>query len=440
MNSIFLKGDDMKKFWVLTIFLILSGRLSYVRAKTSEGTIKEKRQIQKEAKLTDVDEKLLKAVNSLNVDGVKKALSQGANPNASWSFSAAIGLPCGIGKADEDEDTCIEVMEILLNAGATISQRYAGSYMYGAIYNNQNGVVRLLLKNGVNPNGTHYGQETFMELAQQHSRQDIVDTLFAHGAKLISLQEALQLRLIEATEMGTLEDVHKVVQDGASPKLSTRLKKTALIELLMGTPDRNLLNTYAKVSYLMQEGADVNFEGKPINERIPYTALGVAVVFLPHRVESKDGYLYEMILNALIKAGANVSYQDSNSQKNTPLHLAVSEKNIIAVEILLAAGADTSACNWLGSPVHSAVSHIPILKKLIASGADLSISTKEGLLKGYTPLHNAVMGNYYTATELLLEAGANVNIKDENGKLPLHYAKSAEIIKLLKAHGAKKQN
>lgn len=427
----------MKKFWVLTMFLILSGTLSYVHAQTFEGTIKEKRQIQKEAKLTDVDEKLLKAVNSLNIDGVKKALSQGANPNASWSYSAAIGLPCGIGKADEDEDICIEIMEILLNAGATISQRHAGSYIYGAIHNNQNRVVRLLLKNGVNPNGTHYGYETFMELAQQHSRQDIVDTLFVHGAKLISHQEVLQLRLIEATKMGALEDVHKVVGDGASPLLSTRLKKTALIELLRGTPDRNLLNTYAKVSYLLQEGADVNFEGKPINERIPYTALGVAVVFLPIRVESQDGYLYEMILNALIKAGANVSNQGSAKQKNTPLHLAISEKNIIAVEILLDAGADTSACNWLGSPVHSAVSHIPILKKLIASGADLSIRTNGSLSKGVTPLNLAVRMNLYTAAELLLEGGANINLKDQDGKTPLDYAESAEMIKLLKSHDAK---
>lgn len=423
---------------MLSMLLILSGSLSFVRAQTSEGLIKEKRRIQKEPKLTDVDEKLLKAVNSLNVDEVKKALSQGANPNASWSYSAAIGLPCGIGNEDEDENICVEVMEILLNAGATISQRDAGSYMYGAIHNNQNGVVRLLLKNGVNPNGTIYGHETFMELAQQHSRQDIVDTLFVHGAKPISHQEVLQLRLIEATVMESLEDVHKVVEDGASPRLSTRLKKTALVELLEGTPDRNLLNTYAKVSYLLQEGADVNFEGKPINERISYTALGVAMVFLPIGVESQDEYLYEIILNALIKAGANISYQGSAKQKNTPLHLAIGEKNMIAVEILLGAGADTNVCNEHGfSPVHGAISHIPILKKLIASGVDLSIRTNGSWSKGETPLQLAVRMNFYTAAELLLKGGAEINIKDVDGKILLDYTESAEMIKLLRAHGAK---
>lgn len=431
----------MKKFWVLTMFLILSGTLSYVHAQTSEGIIKEKRKIQKEANLTEVDEKLLKAVKDINIDGVKKALSEGANPNASYGYpgGTGIGLICGQkSNSFQDEAKYIDILKILLNSGARISKDVVGMYMIDAIRRGHSEVVGFLLNNGVSPNGTFYGQKTFMELAQQYARQDIVDTLFVHGAKLISHQEVLQLRLIEATEMGTLEDVHKVVEDGASPLLSTRLKKTALIELLTGTPDRNLLNTYAKVSYLLQEGADVNFEGKPINERIPYTALGVAVVFLPIRVQSKDGYLYEMILNALIKAGANVSYQGSAKQKNTPLHLAISEKNIIAVEILLAAGTDTSACNWLGSPVHSAVSHIPILKKLIASGADLSIRTN-GSWKGLTPLHLAVRMNLYTAAELLLEGGVNINLKDQYGKTPLDYAESAEMIKLLKTHGAKEQ-
>jgi hypothetical protein len=40
---------------------------------------------------------------------------------------------------------------------------------------------------------------------------------------------------------------------------------------------------------------------------------------------------------------------------------------------------------------------------------------------------------------MLIEAGSKIMPKDDKGKTPLDYAESAEMIKLLKDHGAKEQ-
>ena len=61
--------------------------------------------------------------------------------------------------------------------------------------------------------------------------------------------------------------------------------------------------------------------------------------------------------------------------------------------------------------------------------ASLSFKRKRDDVKVYTAL----------TIEALLNAGAKVTDKDKEGKTALDYAKSAEMIKLLKSHGAKEE-
>jgi len=457
----------MKPHLSFAIILIVTGITTSSRSKPETKPTKEpertgvfrieapsdiSKNLSETTELTDVDKSLLKAVKALDIVGIREALSQGANPNASHIYTSDGGNPIGLicsqkGNSFRDETKYIEILELLVNAGATVSGRHMDTNMHDAIENGHRPVVEFLLNNGVDPRGNWANRETFVELAEQYSQQEIVDLLRAYGAIPISHQQALQFRLIQATMRGTLKDVHQAVKNGASPKLPTRLKETALIQLLMWGFGPVNLECYAKLSYLLQEGADVNFEGVPTgfrpNEGIPYTALAVTVSYMNNRRNPETDYLYEMILNALIRAGADVNAQGLNNDRTTPLHSAVNADNITAVEILLDAKADATICDhgYLGfSPIHYAVDNIPILKKFIASGADLSIQAKgTGGSTGDTPLHIAVIGNHYRAAELLLEGGADIRIKNSDGKTPLDYAKSTEMIELLKSHGAKEQ-
>ena len=60
---------------------------------------------------------------------------------------------------------------------------------------------------------------------------------------------------------------------------------------------------------------------------------------------------------------------------------------------------------------------------------------------GWTALHGAAFYGYSQTTTRLLEAGADVNAKDLDGRTPLWWASEAghkHIVKLLQDHGAKR--
>ncbi len=62
-----------------------------------------------------------------------------------------------------------------------------------------------------------------------------------------------------------------------------------------------------------------------------------------------------------------------------------------------------------------------VMRLLVESGADLNKGSAYPDTSGGTPLHWAAMFLNPVAVEALLEAGANVNSRDNNGATPLDY-------------------
>lgn len=106
--------------------------------------------------------------------------------------------------------------------------------------------------------------------------------------------------------------------------------------------------------------------------------------------------------------------------------------------LLLANGADVNARNKYDMTVLMVASgtfNSNIVKQLLASGARVNERTTKG-----TALIMAVTNDKRTNVKLLLAAGADVNVKDSEGKSPMALAsefRHLEIIELLRQYGAK---
>jgi uncharacterized protein len=107
------------------------------------------------------------------------------------------------------------------------------------------------------------------------------------------------------------------------------------------------------------------------------------------------------IVNALLKAGANVNAPSRESMKVTPLASAAAAKQNEIAHLLIAHGANVNA----------------------------------RAASGHIPLHEAAANGNVELVKLLIECGADINAKTDDGKTPLDLAieyKRPEVIEVLK--------
>lgn len=106
----------------------------------------------------------------------------------------------------------------------------------------------------------------------------------------------------------------------------------------------------------------------------------------------------------------------------TPLHNAAVQNNIPMVEKLLELCCDVDAKNDKGqTALHLAIlaGSLPIVRLLLGYKAEVNTYTLHELM---SPLHLSCEGGYRKITELLIEAGADVDRKNFMERTPLHLA------------------
>ena len=170
---------------------------------------------------------------------------------------------------------------------------------------------------------------------------------------------------------------------------------------------------------------------------------------------SKFGTIAELINE--IKMGANVNLRNVNGETAliNALNGIYNYDTYQKIKYMLGVGADPNMkgngslldhSNPLNEAIYNSIIYInannwdatyakQILQLLIKKGAYVSGRDDNN----QTPLHIAAMFNNLFAAELLISSGSKIIPKDKYGKTPLDYAQSAEMIKLLKEHGAIEQ-
>jgi ankyrin repeat protein len=182
---------------------------------------------------------------------------------------------------------------------------------------------------------------------------------------------------------------------------------------------------------LINAGADVNIQGK----KSGMTPLFSAIL-------SKNPEL----VSILLKAGAkvNVKFRMAGTEA-TSLALAVSTGELDIITMLLKAGADIKpdvTVNNVPSTImqYAIMSNInnpnpAIISTLINAGADVNKTYKNGSYAA--PIIMAAQINRPDLVSLLIDAKANVNVKDAKGRTALSMSTNPQIVSMLMKAGAK---
>jgi len=143
-------------------------------------------------------------------------------------------------------------------------------------------------------------------------------------------------------------------------------------------------------------------------------------------------------VKALIEKDASVIHLKDNLG-NSPLHVAAIDGSVPVTELLLLKGADINSANTqLNTPLHLAImnGNDEVSKLLIEKGPDLS---KKNIVKK-TPLHLTVRYNRINISELLIAKGSAIDSRDDRQRTPFSLAAretgNVDMAKLLIQNGA----
>jgi ankyrin repeat protein len=130
------------------------------------------------------------------------------------------------------------------------------------------------------------------------------------------------------------------------------------------------------------------------------------------------------IVKLLIDAGASIDADDGNGC--TALQAAVERNHDEIALMLIAKGTklDTArsnrfcvSCSSGQSPLHYATRSKVVTEAMLSKGANVNVTDDQGK----TPLHWAVMQQNVETVQLLVNAGANANAVDSTMKKPIDY-------------------
>ena len=249
----------------------------------------------------------------------------------------------------------------------------------------------------------------------QKEATDVVQVLIDGGADVNILNNDGYSLLHYACQHGSLESVKMLVSAGAGVRVTNDEGKTCLHTV--AEAGRTEI-----VRYLVSlPHVDVNQDTVESD-----TALHLAVL-----------HVKPDVVQVLIDAGADINIQDSEGR--SPLHTACELGTLDMVKMLVRAGAGVRATDnegWTCFQLAACRGHTETVRYLVCLP---EVDVNHGDAGDHTALHLAAVGTHTDAVQVLIDAGADVNILNNDGYSLLHYAceyGALEIVKMLVRAGA----
>lgn len=294
-------------------------------------------------------------------------------------------------------------------------------------------VIDFLIQNGADLEEKDIQGETALSLACISGQYDLAKLLIEKGADVNTKNKFGKTPLIVACECGNSNITELLIDKGANLDIRDPKGQTPLIIAI----EKKLNNI---INLLIDGGANLDIQN-PIGE----TALTIAIAEKMISVAVK-----------LIESNANVNIADNTNK--TPLMYA-SEIDLYEVaELLLKKGANIdiqAKCNYSDGPADTALALAcsygchKVVELLIKNGANLNLQDNDGttplmwVAKRMNPkkeesyilpvisrleINKTDCDCEKSILLLLVEHGADVNIRDESGKMALDYALKIENI------------
>jgi ankyrin repeat protein len=264
-----------------------------------------------------------------------------------------------------------------------------------------------------------------LTVACRYGQDEVVQLLIKNGAPVTAEE------LGGAVESGSEVVVERLLENGADVNETDISKETALLGAVQ-------LGNCSMARLLLKNGADTTATPPYI-----YTedsgGYGLYETATPLHIAAHQGNL-EMV-ELLLDNGADIKADYQWSKGATALHWAIRYYHEEVTKVLVEKEmgiAGTAALHWAWRKVLYAAAKDgdkEAVLRVLNKGADVNAKDEEGR----TALHATGTYGKVEITQLLLDYGADVNIKDNSGRTPLHQSSSwlsPEVAQLLLEYGA----
>ncbi|WP_310488801.1 ankyrin repeat domain-containing protein [Chamaesiphon sp. VAR_69_metabat_338] len=409
------------------------------------------------------------AIDRGHPEVVQCLLAAAANPHNGSTSTTALGLAAERGES--------EIVQMLLPRGIDVNApvgRDGWTALLAAIKNGHRAVVQLLVTAGANVNAWSQGETPILFAAKCEEREiyqylyPLVNTAIRlcadrDGEQLLQATRKRRIReqnrpvekFIEMATVGNLDEVNRAIEVGIEIDELGAKGHTALMAaayhghrsivntLLSAGADPNLLsdddglgtagmtalmlaagsffasNRQQILQLLIAGGAEIDQRGAGGKTAIFYAALA--------------GSGYADCVEVAIAAGADLNLQDDRG--HTVLSAVAAAENYGMFNLLMQAGASTAGLGSIQLIQAAGAGNVERVKSLLATNVNLDLDRGAAISNAAAAGHTAIV-------ELLIKAGANVNLRDKLGFTPIAsaaYAGYGQIVQLLIDAGADTQ-